>query len=190
MCNVSAWNTPLLQQRSQHDGRTNVFTFSHNLVTCCWFCACSLCSRIPIQLRRVPDARTSGPWRQVCQRTDSNILALWLAALWPRKSGAVTYGGSSPWGPWVPGVRGDAHDRRGGCEVILRLASSLSLHSVTRQQAPQDQVTQVLHCRKTEVSLGKDCTEATKGRLREKRGIIAPAPTVCCSLRVELVGSD
>lgn len=45
-------------------------------------------------------------------------------------------------------MRGDADDRRGGCEVILRLASSLSLHSVTGQQATQDQVPQVLHCRK------------------------------------------
>lgn len=74
-------------------------------------------------------------------------------------------------------MRGDADDRRGGCEVILRLTSSLGLPSVTRQQAPQDQVTQVLHCGKDKASSGKACAQATEGKLREMRGITAPAPT-------------
>lgn len=127
------------------------FTSSHDLVASCGLCARSLFPGILVKLGRLPDSRIPSPGGQVPQRTGSHILLLWLGPLWPWELGAVpsTPTGSSLGGAWVPGVRGGADDGRCGCQILLRLPGSLWSQGLTRQQATQDQLTQVLHCRET-----------------------------------------
>lgn len=116
------------------------------------------------------------------QRTQSRVLLSRLAPLWPQEWGSVPFSPrrSSPWGAWVPGVRSDADE--GGCrgQVVLGLPGSSGVRGVTGQQAPQDQVPQVLHWRGNRgmASWTQDRTPGHGGSgCRGGGGLLLPSPT-------------